>query len=167
MSNSRPGEGSPLLEEFRRYLREHSLPVTTQREQVAEVVLESAGHLSVDDIEQRLREQHLHIGKATVYRTLDILARSGMITERDFGEGFRRYERVPGHPHHEHLICVRCGKVIEFTNDRLERLKALVAEEYGFLHHHHRLEIYGVCRECQAQEGVPPTSPSPPPSDQR
>jgi Fur family ferric uptake transcriptional regulator len=155
-----PADRSPLLEEFRRYLREHSLPVTAQREQVAEVVLAAQGHLSVEDIEQRLRELNLHIGKATVYRTLDILARSGMITERDFGEGFRRYERVPGHPHHEHLICVRCGKVIEFTNDRLERLKALVAEEYGFLHHHHRLEIYGVCRECQAQDGASPAAPS-------
>lgn len=156
-----------MLEEFRRYLREHSLPVTTQREQVAEVVLAATGHLSVEDIEEQLRQRNLHIGKATVYRTLDILARSGMITERDFGEGFRRYERVPGHPHHEHLICVRCGKVIEFTNDRLERLKALVAEEYGFQHHHHRLEIYGVCRECQQRDGVAP-SPSPSlPSDQR
>jgi len=149
-----------MLEVFRRYLREHALPVTTQREQVAEAVLDAGGHLSVEDIEQRLRERGLHIGKATVYRTLDILARSGLITERDFGEGFRRYERVPGHPHHEHLICTRCGKVIEFTNERLERLKALVAEEYGFQHHHHRLDIYGVCRECQIKEGVVPSSPS-------
>ncbi len=156
-----------MLEEFRRYLREHSLPVTTQREQVAEVVLAAVGHLSVEDIEQQLRVRDLHIGKATVYRTLDILARSGMITERDFGEGFRRYERVPGHPHHEHLICVRCGKVIEFTNDKLERLKALVAEEYGFQHHHHRLEIYGVCRECQLLEGAAPAPPTSPPSEQR
>ena len=154
-----------MLEEFRRYLREHALPVTTQREQVAEAVLDAGGHLSVEDIEQRLRERGLHIGKATVYRTLDILARSGLITERDFGEGFRRYERVPGHPHHEHLICTRCGKVIEFTNERLERLKALVAEEYGFQHHHHRLDIYGVCRECQIKEGVVPSSPSSPQSE--
>jgi Fur family transcriptional regulator, ferric uptake regulator len=160
-----PSDDAQLLEEFRRYLREHALPVTTQREQVAEAVLASRGHLSVEEIEQRLRERGLHIGKATVYRTLDILARSGMITERDFGEGFRRYERVPGHPHHEHLICVRCGKVIEFTNERLERLKALVAEEYGFQHHHHRLDIYGVCRECQLKDGAAPSFPSSSQSD--
>ncbi len=160
MSVPPPSDESQLLEEFRRYLREQGLPVTAQREQVAEAVLKSRGHLSVEDIEQRLREQGLHIGKATVYRTLDILARSGMITERDFGEGFRRYERVPGHPHHEHLICTRCGKVIEFTNDRLERLKALVAEEYGFEHHHHRLDIYGLCRECQLKDGSASAPPS-------
>ena len=165
MSVPPPSEQAQLLEDFRRYLREHSLPVTTQREQVAEAVLDAGGHLSAEDIEQRLRERGLKIGKATVYRTLDILARSGMITERDFGEGFRRYERVPGHPHHEHLICTRCGKVIEFTNERLERLKALVAEEYGFQHHHHRLDIYGVCRECQLKEGLVPSSPSSSQSD--
>lgn len=166
MSGPPPGEPSQL-DEFRRYLREHSLPVTAQREQVAEVVLDAHGHLSVEDIEQRLRERGLHVGKATVYRTLDILARSGMISERDFGEGFRRYERVPGHPHHEHLICTRCGKVIEFTNDRLERLKALVAEEYGFQHHHHRLDIYGICRECQLKDAAAPSPSTPSQSEPR
>jgi Fur family ferric uptake transcriptional regulator len=93
------------------------------------------------------------VGKATIYRTLDLLAQSGMVHERDFGEGFRRYERAPGHPHHEHLICLRCGKVVEFSNERLEKMKELIATEYGFQHRHHRLEIYGVCRECQQREG--------------
>ncbi len=153
------GEGPPagqLLEGFRRYLREHNLPVTSQRELVAEVLFESAGHLSADDIERLLRERGAHVGKATVYRTLDLLAQSGMITQRDFGEGFRRYERAPGRQHHEHLICLRCGKVIEFVNERLERMKALIAEEYGFRHHHHRLEIFGTCPECQRRDGVAP-----------
>ena len=127
--------------------------MTTQREQVAEVLFAAGGHLSVDDVEQLLRGRDLHVGKATIYRTLDLLADSGMIVERDFGEGFRRYERVPGHPHHEHLICLRCGKVVEFQNDRLERMKSLIADEYGFRHSHHRLEIYGVCRECQQRAG--------------
>ncbi len=142
------------LEIFRRYLRERSLPVTTQREQVAHVLFAAGGHLSVEDIEQLLRKRNLHVGKATIYRTLDLLAQSGMVHERDFGEGFRRYERVPGHPHHEHLICLRCGKVVEFANERLEKMKELIAEEYGFQHRHHRLEIYGVCRECQQREAA-------------
>jgi Fur family ferric uptake transcriptional regulator len=149
------------LDAFRRYLREHSLPVTAQRERVAEVILGASGHLSVEDIERALRERGSHVGKATIYRTLDLLARSGMITLRDFGEGFRRYERASGKPHHEHLICMRCGRVVEFSNDRLERMKALIAEEYGFQHHHHRLEIYGTCAECQTPGGVAPTPPSP------
>ncbi len=159
MSGSVAREGSPLLEEFRRYLRDHDLPVTAQRERVAEVVLEAIGHLSVEDIEHRLRERGLRIGTATVYRTLDILAKSGMIAERDFGEGFRRYEPVPGHPHHEHLICLSCGKVVEFANDQLEQIKLVIAKDYGFTHHHHRLDIYGLCRECQQRGATLPPSP--------
>lgn len=150
------------MEAFRRYLRDHNLPVTEQREQVAEVILGSHGHLSADDIERELKERGAHVGKATVYRTLDLLAESGMITARDFGEGFRRFEPARGRQHHEHLICLRCGKVIEFTNERLERMKALIAEEYGFRHHHHRLEIFGTCPECQQQGGGEPPSPSGP-----
>lgn len=158
MSEQVPTDVARALDDFRRFLRERSLPVTTQREQVAEVLFAAAGHLSVDDIERALRERHIHVGKATVYRTLDLLVQSRMIIERDFGEGFRRYERVPGHPHHEHLICLRCGTVLEFANDRLERLKALIADEYGFQHSHHRLEIYGVCRECQLRASARATS---------
>ncbi len=142
------------LEIFRRYLRARSLPVTTQREQVAQVLFAAGGHLSVEDIEGLLRQRGLHVGKATIYRTLDLLAQSGMVHERDFGEGFRRYERAPGHPHHEHLICLRCGKVVEFANEKLERMKELIAAEYGFQHRHHRLEIYGVCRECQQRDAA-------------
>jgi Fur family ferric uptake transcriptional regulator len=149
----RSADVAQSLDAFRRFLRERSLPVTTQREQVAEALFAAGGHLSVEDVEQQLRGRDLHVGKATIYRTLDLLADSGMIVERDFGEGFRRYERVPGHPHHEHLICLRCGKVVEFQNDRLERMKSLIADEYGFQHSHHRLEIYGVCRECQQRAG--------------
>jgi Fur family ferric uptake transcriptional regulator len=154
VSDPLSAEIQEALEIFRRYLRERSLPVTSQREQVAQVLFAAGGHLSVEDIEGLLRKRGLHVGKATIYRTLDLLAQSGMVHERDFGEGFRRYERVPGHPHHEHLICLRCGTVVEFSNDRLEKMKELIAAEYGFQHRHHRLEIYGVCRECQQREGV-------------
>jgi len=147
------------LEAFRRYLREHNLPVTGQREQVAEVVLSSDAHLSADDIERELKSRGAHVGKATVYRTLDLMVAGGIITARDFSEGFRRFERASGRQHHEHLICLRCGKVIEFVNERLERMKALIADEYGFRHHHHRLEIFGTCPECQQQGGGPPPSP--------
>lgn len=154
MPNPRRPEVEEALGDFRRFLRERSLPVTAQREQVAEVLFAAGGHLSVDDVWAALRRGGAQVGKATIYRTLDLLAESGMVVERDFGEGFRRYERVPGHPHHEHLVCLRCGAVVEFQNERLERLKAIIADEHGFRHEHHRLEIYGVCRSCQQRDGV-------------
>ena len=161
-AEAREGPGTAqLLDGFRRYLRDHNLPVTAQREMVADVLFSSNGHLSADDIDRTLRGRGANVGKATVYRTLDLLAQSGMVTPRDFGEGFRRYERAGGRQHHEHLICIRCHKVIEFVNERLERMKTLIAEEYGFRHHHHRLEIFGTCPECQQRggEALSPSSP--------
>jgi len=157
-----PSGPAASLDAFRRYLREHNLPVTEQREQVAQVILSSNAHLSADDIERELKERGAHVGKATVYRTLDLLVESGMISQRDFDEGFRRFERARGRQHHEHLICLRCGKVIEFVNERLERMKALIADEYGFRHSHHRLEIFGTCPECQQQGGASPQQQSGP-----
>ncbi len=91
----------------------------------------------------------VNAGTATVYRTLELLSRAGLVQEHDFGEGFKRYEPLAAQSHHEHLICVECGKVVEFSSERLERMKSLIADEYGFRYHHHRLEIYGVCRECE------------------
>ena len=87
-------------------------PAPGEAEVVADVVFGSEGHLSVDDIAARLRERDERIGKATIYRTLDLLVRSRLVAEHDFGEGFKRYEhRLTSHPVHEHLICLECGKV--------------------------------------------------------
>lgn len=137
------------MERFREYMRDHNLPLTHQREAVASAIFYSEEHLSVDDIEAALRGNEVHVGKATVYRTLDLLVRAGLVDEHDFGEGFRRFEPLSARTHHEHLICTSCGKVVEFTSERIERMKALIADEHGFRHHHHRLDIYGVCRDCQ------------------
>jgi Fur family ferric uptake transcriptional regulator len=142
-------EPPPLIRLFGRYLRDIGLPVTSQREAVAAVVFDSEGHLSVDDIERELRERGERIGKATVYRTLDLLVRSRLVEEHDFGEGFKRYEhRLSSHPIHEHLICMECGKVEEFESRELYRVESKVRSEHGFIPVKRRLEIYGLCREC-------------------
>ena len=149
-------DGGQLLETFRRYLRDHSLPVTHQRLAVAEAIFFSGDHLSAEDIAGRVAQGGGGpVGTATVYRTLDVLVESGLVTEHDFGEGFKRYEPGSGgvggggRQPHEHCICSSCGAVAEFSNDRLERMIALLAEEVEFRPHHHRLEVYGMCRRCQ------------------
>jgi len=139
----------PFIRLFGRYLREQGLPVTQQREAVAQVVFGTEEHLSVDDIERRLRDGGERIGKATVYRTLDLLVRSRLVEEHDFGEGFKRYEhRLSSQPVHEHLICLECGKVIEFKSTELQSVEKRIQSQHGFKPARHRLEIYGLCREC-------------------
>lgn len=140
------------MERFHRFLRDHRQPLTRQRDLVAELVLGSGEHLSADAIERGLRSRGERIGTATIYRTLDLLVEAGIVKAHDFGEGFRRFEPADGAAHHEHLICGRCGKVTEFSNERLERMLPVIADEHGFEHQRHRVEIYGTCRECQGRD---------------
>jgi Fur family ferric uptake transcriptional regulator len=142
-------DGTAALSAFTAFLRERNLPVTPQRLAIADVVLSADRHLSVDDVASALRDRGNRIGTATVYRTLDVLVESGLAVERDFGEGFRRFEPARDAPHHEHLLCTSCGNVIEFRDERLDRITTLHAEAHGFARQRHRLVIYGVCPECQ------------------
>ncbi len=144
--------GRELLERFRRYLRDRHLPATRQRDVVASIVLTSREHLSVDGIQRRLREEGASIGIATIYRSLDTLVESGLVRAHDFGEGFRRFEPMHSSSQHGHLVCSRCGDVTEFSTERFERLLPMVADEHGFQHQTHRVEIHGLCRTCRAAD---------------
>jgi Fur family ferric uptake transcriptional regulator len=138
-----------VVERFTAYLREHNLPVTAQRLAIASVLLNSEHHLSADDVAKEVSARGRSVGTATVYRTIDTLLESGLLVERDFGEGFRRFEPARDVPNHEHLVCTQCGKVEEFRDERLERMTTIVAESRGFARQRHRLVIHGVCRDCQ------------------
>ncbi len=145
-------------EAFRVFLRDHNLPATAQRLAIADVVLGTDRHLSADDVARELRAQGASAGTATVYRTLEVLVRSGLVVERDFAEGFKRFEASRGVPHHEHLLCTVCGKVTEFRDERLERMTTLLAETHDFSRQRHRLVIYGLCGSCR--RGLPSSSAS-------
>jgi Fur family ferric uptake transcriptional regulator len=145
-------EGTALLERFRQYLREHHQPITRQRDLVAQVLFLADDHLSVEGIRRELKQRGEQVGIATVYRTLDLLVESGLVRAHEFGEGFRRYEAMARQSDHEHLICERCGRVVEFANERLERMLPVLADEHGFQHRRHKVEVYGVCRSCRQQE---------------
>ncbi len=140
----------PSMRLFSRYLRERGLPVTHQRTAVADVVFTSDAHLSVDDIERLLRERGEKIGKATIYRTMDLLVRSRLVEEHDFGEGFKRYEhRLSQNPVHDHLICLECGTVQEVEAEEVYGLLRRVRDEHGFTPVRHRVDVYGLCRACR------------------
>lgn len=147
------GCAAVMMDIFRESLREHDLPVTQQREAVARVLFESTRHLSAEDVERRLRERGEHVGKATVYRTLNLLVDVGLATEHDFDEGFKRYEANVGPDRHDHLICTSCGEVLEFHHGGLEGIQSEVAEEEGFEPVSRQLKIYGLCADCRESDG--------------
>jgi Fur family ferric uptake transcriptional regulator len=146
--------GREVVDAFRAYLRAHNQPVTAQRLAIAEVVLRSDRHLSAEDVAVELATRGDPVATATIYRTLELLVKSGLAMERDFGEGFRRFEAARDTPHHEHLVCTVCGRVVEFREERLDRMTTLIAEEHGFARQRHRLIIFGVCGECRGQPGT-------------
>jgi len=134
---------------FGRYLRENGLPVTPQREAIARTVFGSDDHLSVEEIVDLVRTGGISAGKATVYRTLELLVKSELVAEHDFGEGFKRYEhRLSSEPNHDHLICLNCARVVEFKNPELDSVEKSLAKAHGFYITKHRLEMYGLCLEC-------------------
>ncbi len=139
----------PVVERFVSYLRQHNLPVTAQRLAIAEVLLASDRHLSAEEVAAELERGGRKVGTATVYRAIDTMVESGLLVERDFGEGFRRFEPARDIPHHEHLVCDQCGRVEEFRDERLERMTTLIAESRGFSRQRHQLVIHGTCRDCQ------------------
>ncbi len=130
------------------HLRELGLPLTQQREAIADVLFESSGHLSADDIAEQLRLRGDHIGKATVYRTLKLLVEVGLAVEHDFDEGFKRYEMRVGPAHSDHLICTSCGSVTEFSRPALDSIQTEVARAAGFEAVTRQLKIYGLCATC-------------------
>ena len=138
-------------DDFRTYLTSRKLKSTRQREIILDEFLRVGEHLSTEELYLRLREQHPHIGYATVHRTLKLFAECGIAEPRHFGDGQTRYESRDGEEHHDHLICTVCGAIVEFENPQIEALQESVASQHGFRIVRHRLELYGCCAACQRQ----------------
>jgi Fur family ferric uptake transcriptional regulator len=119
------------------------LRMTEQRRVIARVLESSDDHPDVEELHRRASAVDPRISIATVYRTVKLFEDAGIITRHDFGEGRARYETVPDE-HHDHLIDLRTGKVIEFRDEEIERLQQAMAERLGYRLVDHRLELFGV-----------------------
>ena len=138
-----------LVERFRRWLRDRHQPITRQRDRVAQVIFASDKHLSAEDVGRALRAAGEPVGTATIYRALDTIVEAGFARAHDFGEGFRRYEPLEAGTPHGHLVCSRCGTVLEFPLEHLGRALPLLADEHDFLAERYRVEVHGTCRACR------------------
>lgn len=131
------------------YMNQHGLKHTRQRSLIIDAFFATGGHLSVEDVLSKVREQDSKVSMATVYRTMKLLSECGLAHARNFGDGQTRYEAAIGRHHHDHLICTGCGTIIEFENNRIEALQEMVARRHGFRVTSHKMELYGLCRSCQ------------------
>ena len=134
---------------LRDHLRAKGLKFTPERRLVLREVFSIHRHFEVDDLFVRMRRRDRRISRSTIYRTLKLLVECGLLREVLFGERHSHYEHVLGHKHHDHLLCLRCGRVIEFSNDSIESLQERVCQEHQFRALGHRLQITGYCWKCQ------------------
>lgn len=142
-----------LRERLDAYMVKKKLRSTAQRRLIVDTFFDGHPHVSIEDLLAEVRGLDKGIGYATVYRTLKLLAESGVASERKFGDGLSRYELADDdHDHHDHLICVGCGSITEFEEPRIEKLQDAVAARYGFRVDSHRHEMYGMCAACQKKE---------------
>jgi len=146
-----PSPSSAARERLSHWIAERGLKATRQRDLIVDTFFSQSGHLSVEELLGKVQARDEHIGAATVYRTMKILADAGLASARHFDDGQTRYEAAIGRHHHDHLICTSCHQIIEFENERIEELQDMVARQHGFQVTRHKLELYGLCKDCQAR----------------
>lgn len=140
------------------FMRSRGLRLTGPRRRVVEKLLAVKGHVAADELLELLRRDRTPVSKATVYRTLALVSRSGLIDGHDFDRRKRLYEPMIGRAHHDHLYCIACGKVIEFSEEAIERLQDMVVARHRFTPVYHSHKIFGYCEECRDQ--VPREEPA-------
>jgi len=136
-------------------LREHGGRVTGERLSLLKTICDIAGHFQPAHLQEVLRQQGQKISLTTVYRNLSLLVEARIIRrtsiEEDTKPGGAWYEHIWDHVHHDHLICSRCGKKVEFHYPAIEILQEALAKEHGFILERHHLELVGVCPDCQSR----------------
>jgi len=129
--------------EFSEALQNEQLKLTSQRVVIFNEVIYGKKHRECEEICDSLKRKNHNVSRATVYRTLDILIKYDFIRKMDIGDGRVRYESKIGHPHHDHMICVETGKIIEFISDEIEDIQDKIAEKHGYkiIKHIHQLFV--------------------------
>jgi len=152
-SRRRPGRSPEAA--LAKAIAQRGLRRSRQRDLVARIFFAMGGHVPVDALAQRVHQDDPHVSVATVYRTMKLLADTGLAVSRDFGDGKARYEPAHhrhGHSH-DHLICTGCGAVVEFESKRIEELQRRLARRHGFEVDRRHVELYGRCTACRAAPG--------------
>ena len=134
---------------FSRYLKEHKLKFTPERKLILNEVFSHHTHFDADELYMKLRKKSRHISLASVYRTIPLLIESGLLKESLRAHGRGKYEHTFGHEHHDHMICIKCGRIIEFKENKIEKLQDEVCRKYSFKPTEHRLGIRGYCSRCR------------------
>lgn len=139
-----------LLEKFKKLLKTHSLKYTAQREAILKTLYDHPDHFTPENLYLLVKENYpdLNTGITTVYRTLNLLEENNIATSISFGAQGKKFE-LGNKPHHDHLICEKCGAIVEFEDEQIEKLQDKIARMHGFTLTNHLMQLYGICKKCQ------------------
>lgn len=146
-------EPSEALSSFKNFMLQKGLNTTNQRVVIAEAFFEFPGHHSLEEFYNHVHAMDPTIGQTTVYRTLKLLCEAGLAAEIQFGDNITRYEVANPALHHDHLVCLHCGKIQEIYNQRIEAIQKEIAGSHGFILSGHIHNLYGLCPDCQEATG--------------
>lgn len=137
---------------FVQFLRDNNFKVTKERLMLLEELLTSDGHLDADTLLFQVRQRGKKASRATVYRTLELLVQCGLARKSRLGREHYVYEKVTPGQRHDHMVCIHCGKIIEFFDAQLDERQRQVCHEHGFRPTYFALQIHGVCANCRKTE---------------
>ena len=143
---------------FEQFLKTQGQKLTSERSSLVREIFSIHYHFEADELLFKMKEKNVKISRATVYRTLELLVKSGLVRRVHLGEDHYHYEHVTGNSHHDHLICTTCGSVIEFHDEVLEKRQIEICEKKRFTPTFHNLQILGVCDKCR-RKGEQPDAP--------
>ena len=135
---------------LRAFLKRRGLRLTNVRREIVREIFSTPGHFDAGNLLRRLRRKYRRFSRASLYRTLGLLVSAGLLSRLDLGEGFTRFESRLGYTHHDHLLCLGCGRIIEFKSRRIEALQKKLCRTRAFKPLGYSLQIRGLCRECIA-----------------
>ena len=130
---------------FRNFLRSEKNRITPERFEVMDAALDYDGHFGADDLYILMKNKDSSISRATVYKTLELLAQCDLLIKRNFGENITRYENSFKKQVHDHLICMDCGRIVEFSNKQLSELPEKISSEQGFKFESYSFNIFARC----------------------
>lgn len=139
---------SHVSDQLKNVLKKEGLRYTEQRQAIWDELCSNDDHRDAEAIYLSIRQDGVNVSRATVYRTIDVLVKNNLVRKLDLGDGRSLYEHKIDPSHHDHLVCIRCGRIEEFMVEEIETLQDRVADQFGFKLIRHIHQLFGLCGDC-------------------